>query len=137
MHPEVRQPGPGSCPKCGMAFEPVSPAAVAAMEYTCPMHPEIVRSEPGSCPKCGMALEPLTPVASDEIAELVDMTRRFWVSTALALPVFVFALAAELAPHLVAGLIAPLKLVDMLIERATKEQLAECASLLVLNLAPS
>jgi Heavy metal binding domain len=22
MHPEVRQPGPGSCPKCGMALEP-------------------------------------------------------------------------------------------------------------------
>lgn len=25
MHPEVRQPGPGSCPKCGMALEPVLP----------------------------------------------------------------------------------------------------------------
>jgi Cu+-exporting ATPase len=24
MHPEVRQLGPGSCPKCGMALEPVS-----------------------------------------------------------------------------------------------------------------
>jgi len=23
MHPEVRQIGPGSCPKCGMALEPV------------------------------------------------------------------------------------------------------------------
>src|ERR671930_23936 len=23
MHPEVRQEGPGSCPKCGMALEPV------------------------------------------------------------------------------------------------------------------
>ncbi|HEU4929364.1 MAG TPA: heavy metal-binding domain-containing protein, partial [Candidatus Krumholzibacteria bacterium] len=22
MHPEVRQAGPGSCPKCGMALEP-------------------------------------------------------------------------------------------------------------------
>jgi Cu+-exporting ATPase len=27
MHPEVRQVGPGSCPKCGMALEPVMPAA--------------------------------------------------------------------------------------------------------------
>jgi Cu+-exporting ATPase len=23
MHPEIRQPGPGACPKCGMALEPV------------------------------------------------------------------------------------------------------------------
>jgi Cu+-exporting ATPase len=27
MHPEVRQPGPGSCPRCGMALEPVITAA--------------------------------------------------------------------------------------------------------------
>jgi Cu+-exporting ATPase len=27
MHPEVRQVGPGSCPKCGMALEPVEAAA--------------------------------------------------------------------------------------------------------------
>ncbi|WP_079201817.1 heavy metal translocating P-type ATPase [Pseudomonas sp. CC6-YY-74] len=26
MHPEIRQPGPGTCPKCGMALEPVMPA---------------------------------------------------------------------------------------------------------------
>jgi Cu+-exporting ATPase len=26
MHPEVRQPGPGTCPKCGMALEPLLPA---------------------------------------------------------------------------------------------------------------
>jgi Cu+-exporting ATPase len=27
MHPEIRQPGPGNCPKCGMALEPVAPSA--------------------------------------------------------------------------------------------------------------
>lgn len=27
MHPEVRQVGPGSCPKCGMALEPLLPSA--------------------------------------------------------------------------------------------------------------
>ena len=27
MHPEVRQKGPGACPKCGMALEPGAPAA--------------------------------------------------------------------------------------------------------------
>jgi Cu+-exporting ATPase len=58
MHPEVLQATPGSCPKCGMALEPINPSISAATEYTCPMHPEVLRSEPGSCPICGMALEP-------------------------------------------------------------------------------
>jgi Cu+-exporting ATPase len=93
MHPEVRQPGPGSCPKCGMALEPVAPAALTREEWTCPMHPEIVRAGPGPCPICGMALERRT-VAVDEgpDPELVDMTRRFWVSLALTLPLLVFVM---------------------------------------------
>jgi type III secretion system FlhB-like substrate exporter/YHS domain-containing protein len=86
MHPEVRQAGPGTCPKCGMSLEPELPAAPAAVEYTCPMHPQIVRSEPGNCPICGMALESRTPAASEENAELADMSRRFRVGAALALP---------------------------------------------------
>ncbi len=53
-------------------------------EYVCPMHPEIVRSEPGSCPICGMALEPRTVTLEEEVnPELVDMTRRFWISLVL------------------------------------------------------
>ncbi|MGP1680109.1 MAG: heavy metal translocating P-type ATPase, partial [Burkholderiales bacterium] len=108
MHPEVRQPGPGTCPKCGMALEPEVPLAAAATQYTCPMHPQIVRNEPGSCPICGMALEPRTAAGAEENnAELIDMTRRFWVSTALALPVFILAMGAEFFPALVSGLIAP------------------------------
>jgi len=89
MDPEVRQAHPGACPKCGMALEPEVPAAPATRtEYTCPMHPEIVRSEPGSCPICGMALEPRTAFVEEEAnPELVSMTRRFWVSVALAIPV--------------------------------------------------
>ena len=58
MDPEVRQKGPGACPKCGMALEPVDVAPLNKTEWTCPMHPEIVRDAPGSCPICGMALEP-------------------------------------------------------------------------------
>ena len=58
MDPEVRQKGPGACPKCGMALEPVTVAPVTKTEWTCPMHPEIVRDAPGPCPICGMALEP-------------------------------------------------------------------------------
>jgi len=95
MHPDVRSSGAGPCPKCGMALEPMSPVAVAEIvEYTCPMHPEIVRDEPGSCPICGMALEPRTiTVEEEENAELVDMSRRFWVSLALTIPVFLIAMA--------------------------------------------
>lgn len=98
MHPEIRQPAPGSCPKCGMALEPESPGVLGAVEYACPMHPQIVRSEPGNCPICGMALEPRNASAEDN-TELNDMSRRFWVSAALALPVFVMAMVSDLAPQ--------------------------------------
>jgi P-type Cu+ transporter len=82
MDPEVRQGGPGTCPRCGMALErSVTVAPSARVEYTCPMHPEILRDSPGSCPICGMALEPRTTVIEEgENPELVSMTRRFWVS---------------------------------------------------------
>ncbi|HZX69734.1 MAG TPA: heavy metal translocating P-type ATPase [Rhodanobacter sp.] len=108
MHPEVRQLGPGACPKCGMALEPEVPVAAVSVEYTCPMHPEIVRSELGNCPICGMALEPrTTSAAAEENAELTNMTRRFWISTALALPVFTMAMGTEFFPGRVNGLISP------------------------------
>ncbi|GAB0149771.1 heavy metal translocating P-type ATPase [Marichromatium sp. PS1] len=99
MHPEVVQDHPGDCPKCGMALESVG-APPAHTRYVCPMHPEVVQDHPGDCPKCGMALEPST-AAPGETAnpELTDMTRRFWVSTALALPLFVLAMLADLAPQ--------------------------------------
>ncbi|MCB1766069.1 MAG: HAD-IC family P-type ATPase, partial [Candidatus Competibacteraceae bacterium] len=88
MHPEVRQEGPGSCPKCGMALEPEGiPAPATRTEYTCPMHPEIVQDEPGSCPKCGMALEPQTvTLEEEENPELKEMTWRFWISVLLTVP---------------------------------------------------
>lgn len=68
--------------------------AIASGQYTCPMHPEIVRDGPGDCPICGMALEPMTVAASDEPnAELIDMTRRFWVCATLTVPLVVLAMA--------------------------------------------
>jgi P-type Cu+ transporter len=64
------------------------------VEYTCPMHPEIISDKPGACPICGMALEPKTIVAGPEDdSELRDMTRRFWVSAFLTLPLFLLAMA--------------------------------------------
>jgi len=89
---------PGSCPKCGMALER-NPAFRKTQIYTCPMHPEIRQDQPGSCPICGMALEPLKELDSrEENAELVDMNRRFWVGTALTIPVVILAMGAHLAP---------------------------------------
>ena len=95
MDPEVRQDHPGPCPKCGMALEPSVPMAPATrIEYTCPMHPEIVRAEPGACPICGMALElRTTTVAEEENPELVSMTRRFWTSGLLTIPVLVLGMS--------------------------------------------
>ncbi len=93
MDPEVRQSRPGACPKCGMALEPEIPTATTRTQWTCPMHPEIVRDEPGSCPICGMALEPVTvTTAEEENPELRDMTRRFWRSLALGIPLVGFAM---------------------------------------------
>ena len=95
MHPEVRQTQPGTCPKCGMALGPIPPPKPSVKtQYVCPMHPQIVRDEPGSCPICGMALEPRTVSAEEDAnPELVDMTRRFWVSVALSVPLVVVAMA--------------------------------------------
>jgi Cu+-exporting ATPase len=87
MDPEVRQVGPGACPKCGMALEPtLTTAPVTKIEYTCPMHPEIVRDAPGACPICGMALEPRTVTLDERNPELDDMSRRFRISVGLTLP---------------------------------------------------
>jgi Cu+-exporting ATPase len=94
MHPEVREAKLVSCPKCGMALEPISPVMGAARtEWTCPMHPEVIRDTPGSCPLCGMALEPRTILPEEEESpELIDMTRRFKISLILTVPVFFIAM---------------------------------------------
>ena len=101
MDPDVRQIGPGECPKCGMDLEAVLPAlAPTKIEYTCPMHPEVVSDKPGDCPICGMALEARTIIAAEEKnPELVDMTRRFWISAALTTPLLIVAMA-DLIPGL-------------------------------------
>ena len=66
--------------------------------YTCPMHPQIRQVGPGSCPICGMALEPAIATAeAGPNAELIDMSRRFWIGLVLSLPVF----ALEMGGHLI------------------------------------
>ncbi len=108
MHPEVQAAAPGPCPDCGMALEPTTLAPLPTrVEYTCPMHPEVVREEPGACPICGMALEPREiSAAEEENPELTDMTRRFWVSALLALPVLALAMGEMIPGGLLRGALA-------------------------------
>ena len=69
------------------------PAGYDGMVYTCPMHPEVRDVRNSGCPVCGMALEPEGIVVGEEdTSELDDMRRRFWISAALTLPLFVYAM---------------------------------------------
>ena len=81
-----------------LAQPPSSPrSAPAGAIYTCPMHPQIRQLGPGHCPICGMALEPeVASAAGGPSAELIDMSRRFWIALALSVPVF----ALEMGGHL-------------------------------------
>jgi Cu+-exporting ATPase len=99
MCPGMESDKPGECAKCGMALER-NPTFAGKTIYTCPMHPEIRQDAAGDCPKCGMALEPVTEsLDEEENPELVDMTRRLRIGAALALPVFLLAMA-HLIPSL-------------------------------------
>lgn len=79
----------------GHASQPHS--AAAGVEYTCPMHPQVRQVGPGHCPICGMALEPVIATGAEgESPELRDMSRRFWIGLALALPVVVLEMGGHL-----------------------------------------
>ena len=66
--------------------------APAGTQYTCPMHPEIIQDHPGDCPLCGMALEPMGIPTDEPNPELIDFTRRFWVSAAAAIPLLILTM---------------------------------------------
>jgi P-type Cu+ transporter len=80
-------------------------APVTKVEWTCPMHPEIVRDEPGACPICGMALEPRTVTLEERNPELEDMTRRFWWSAAITVPMLAFMISEFLPGHRLQALV--------------------------------
>jgi len=76
--------------------------------YTCPMHPEIRQEGPGNCPICGMALEPITAgVEGEPNPELVDMPRRFWIGTALTVPLVILEMAAHIPGLGLHGIVSP------------------------------
>ena len=83
-----------AAPQTYLAGRPAPEPMPAGTLYTCPMHPEIVQDHPGDCPLCGMALEPMgvpDPDAGPN-PELIDFTRRFWISAALSIPLLVIAM---------------------------------------------
>ncbi|MCB9640481.1 MAG: copper-translocating P-type ATPase [Myxococcales bacterium] len=91
-----------------MALEPKGIVETDSnVEWTCPMHPEIVQDHPGDCPKCGMALEPRSIEAKEEEnPELLDMSKRFWFSAALALPLIAIVMLDMLPSHPISHLIS-------------------------------
>jgi len=83
--PAVQDPAMGALPQ-----------AAQGTIWTCPMHPEIRRDGPGACPICGMALEPLEPTLDEgPNPELIDMSRRLWVSAVLSVPLLILTMGAE------------------------------------------
>jgi Cu+-exporting ATPase len=84
------------------------PSTPAGAVYTCPMHPQIRQVGPGACPICGMTLEPVKATAeAGENRGLTDMTRRFWVGLALALPVFVLEMGGHVPALGLHDLVSP------------------------------
>ncbi len=81
-------------PQKYLAPKPTLAAPPKTAVWTCPMHPEVRQSAPGPCPLCGMALEPLEPAAGAPNPELAEMSRRFWVSLVLTLPVAALGMVA-------------------------------------------
>ena len=121
MHPEIRRPEPGDCPKCNMHLVPEGeatphhghhyaepdrtkdsydtvPEGYAGPVYTCPMHPDVRQPHPGSCPICGMGLELESAAMEAEgpNPELVDFTRRFWAGVVLTIPLLVLTMGPYL-----------------------------------------
>ncbi|MGE0871859.1 MAG: heavy metal translocating P-type ATPase [Kofleriaceae bacterium] len=101
LSPAAPAPGDHAMPA------PPTPEQSQAL-YTCPMHPEIRQRGPGSCPKCGMALEPEQPTTDDTAdPELIDMTRRLWVSAILTLPILVIAMGEMIGLPRIGGTARP------------------------------
>lgn len=96
-HPERYLNPPATKPAITSPAMGALPEPAQGAVWTCPMHPEIRRPGPGSCPICGMALEPADPTLEEgPNPELIDMTRRFWVSAILSLPLLALAMGGEL-----------------------------------------
>ena len=95
----------GSCPVCGMNLEKI-PDFNRKTEYTCPMHPDITSDEPGACPICGMDLVPIIP-SDEEDHTYFDLRKKFWISVALTLPVFILSMGEMIPGDPIGKIISP------------------------------
>jgi Cu+-exporting ATPase len=119
--PEEKHSEGHSCCHSAASAEPIPagkydlvPPGYDGMIYTCPMHPEVRDVRNSGCPICGMALEPEGIVVGEEdTSELDDMRRRFWISAALTLPLFVYAMG-EMIPGSPFGDIVPTRWAQVL-----------------------
>ena len=85
---------PGDCPVCGMHLKKEETIRSKSTVYTCPMHPEIKQDHPGACPKCGMNLVPeKAEETSEEETAYRKMAKKFWISLAFSIPVFIIAMS--------------------------------------------
>ncbi|MBK8207401.1 MAG: copper-translocating P-type ATPase [Planctomycetes bacterium] len=86
MHPEIRQTGPGSCPICGMALEPVQPSL---KEEANPELREMTLrfwvSAALSLPLLLIAMGDMLP--GEPVSRVIAPTVRVWLEFGLALPV--------------------------------------------------
>jgi len=89
MHPEIRRNGPGSCPICGMALEPLAPAPGGEEEESAELHS--MRRRFWACAALSLPLllfgmSDLLPAASSP-ARFLPTGSLTWVQLLLATPV--------------------------------------------------
>ena len=84
---------PGDCPVCGMDLVQEQSLSAPSTTYTCPMHPEIEEDEPGDCPICGMDLVVKDPEPDAQNSTYLKLRKKFWLSVAFTLPVFLIAMS--------------------------------------------
>ncbi|WP_026914524.1 heavy metal translocating P-type ATPase [Christiangramia portivictoriae] len=89
---------PGDCPVCGMDLVEEINTNKKSVEFTCPMHPEVSKDEPGDCPICGMDLVPKQPEPSTEEKGYQKLLRKFWLSLAFTIPIFIIAMS-DMVPN--------------------------------------
>ena len=88
---------PGDCPVCGMDLVEEVSTSTKPVKFTCPMHPEVEKDGPGECPICGMELIPKEPEESAEQKGYKRLLKKFWLSVAFTLPIFLIAMS-EMIP---------------------------------------
>ncbi|MBI4597853.1 MAG: heavy metal translocating P-type ATPase [Candidatus Omnitrophica bacterium] len=86
MHPEIRQPGPGACPICGMALEPLEPIAEE------PTHPELRDmtrrfrlSLVLAIPVLALAMSEMIP--GNPLGHVISVRLSLWLQLLLSTPV--------------------------------------------------